>query len=209
MRALDVRLETAFRVFSAGLLALILPACGAGPTPVADWRMADRTRDEFTDNPPADPRPGPDGVVDVYDHAQGPLLPRRNGNISTKFPADGLYDVILDACGTEGAARFSWSIDGGPSRPADDCATTVRLPEGEHTAQLTVADAGGAESGLRLSVNVQDLIVVGLGDSFSAGSENSRGGLVSADYDNIECTRSGRSGQAARRSRWSATPRRR
>jgi hypothetical protein len=43
---------------------------------------------------------------------------------------------------------------------------------------------------------VKDLVVVGLGDSFSAGSGNSRNGLVSIDYDQIRCTRTGRSGQA-------------
>jgi hypothetical protein len=48
-----------------------------------------------------------------------------------------------------------------------------------------------------MSADVRDLIVVGLGDSFSAGSGNSRQGLISLDYDNVRCTRSGRSGQAA------------
>ena len=43
---------------------------------------------------------------------------------------------------------------------------------------------------------MRDLIVVGLGDSFSAGSGDSRSGLVSIDYDQARCTRSGRSGQA-------------
>jgi hypothetical protein len=43
---------------------------------------------------------------------------------------------------------------------ADDCATTVRLRREHATAQLTVADASGTESGLRLSLNVRDLIVV-------------------------------------------------
>ena len=36
-----------------------------------------------------------------------------------------------------------------------------------------------------MTMDVQDLIVVGLGDSFSAGSGNSRNGLVSIDYDQI------------------------
>ena len=47
-----------------------------------------------------------------------------------------------------------------------------------------------------MTMDVEDLIVVGLGDSFSAGSGNSRNGLVSIDYDQIQCTRTGRSGQA-------------
>jgi hypothetical protein len=178
------------------LLAALSAGCGDAPSVSAEWRMADRTVDRFTDRPLGTSAEGPDGIVDRYDHAQGALVRGRNGNVSTRFPADGLYDVVLDACATSGATRFAWSIDGGPSQEAPGCQTTVRLSEGPHEARLLATSADGAEAQMLLRLEVRDLIVVGLGDSFSAGSGNSRGGLVSLDYDNVVCTRSGRSGQA-------------
>ena len=89
-----------------------------------------------------------------------------------------------------------WAIDGEEAVEVADCETTVRLSEGTHEVTMTVVDSFGLEDQVRMSLDVRDMIVVGLGDSFSAGSGNSRGGLVSLDYDNTRCTRSGRSGQA-------------
>ena len=179
-------------------LTLILPGCNTSPHAVADWRMADRTLDLFTDRPPGEQDvPGPDGFVDDYDNAQGRLIRGVNGNISTKFPADGRYEVVLDACGSSWAHEFSWSVDGGPFQPAATCQSTVRLTEGAHSADLIARNDSGAESRASMTMNVLDLIAVGLGDSFSAGSGNSRDGLVSIDYDQIHCTRTGRAGQAA------------
>ena len=74
--------------------------------------------------------------MDDYDNAQGQLIRGVNGNISTKFPADGRYEVILDACGS------SWAHDvlpgrwtaGRRSRPPR-ATTTVRLTEGAHRAE--------------------------------------------------------------------------
>src|SRR6185436_7991651 len=70
-------------------LAVIAIACGtacAGPKAVIDWRMQDRTLDVETDQRGAGDAdtPGPDGIVDDYDNAQGRLIPAVNGNISTK-----------------------------------------------------------------------------------------------------------------------------
>jgi hypothetical protein len=181
-----------------GVCAAVLAAACGGPHAVADWRMADRTVDIETDVRgigDAD-TPGPDGVTDDYDNAQGDLIPGRNGNISKRFPPDGRYDVILDACGSSEATRFTWSIEGEAPVTSETCEASARLSEGLHQIELTVADAQGAEGRVRFSAEVRDLIVVGLGDSFSAGSGDSRSGLVAADYDNTICTRSGRSGQA-------------
>lgn len=157
--------------------------------------MADRTVDEETDDRLGVDRPGPDGVVDDYDNAQGLLHPGLNGNISTKFPPDGKYVVELDACAFEGGQRFSWSVDGGPAVEATTCTTEVRLSEGRHEVAVTVGGSAGDERE-SMTIDVRDLIVVGLGDSYSAGSGASRTGLVGAAYDNIPCTRTGHSGQA-------------
>jgi len=180
----------------ACLASALLFGCNVGPRAAADWRMADRTVDLFTDVQGGSDVPGPDGAVDDYDTAQGPLNPRVNGNVSTRFPEDGSYEVVLDACASEGAIRFSWSIDGAEAVEVVDCETTARLSEGTHEATLVAVDGSGGEDRVQMSLDVRDLIVVGLGDSFSAGSGSSRGGLVSLDYDNARCTRSGRSGQA-------------
>ncbi len=178
--------------------ALALCACGGGPVAVADWRMADRTLDVETDQQGLgdDDVPGPDGVTDDYDNAQSSLIPAVNGNISTKFPEDGRYEVVLDGCGSLGAARYLWFVDGGPAMGSSDCESRVRLAEGSHSVALTVRDSGGASDSTGLTAEVRDLIVVGLGDSFSAGSGASRSGLLAADYDQARCTRSGRAGQA-------------
>jgi hypothetical protein len=191
-----MRLRSTFLV----VLAAVSPACGGGgPTAVADWRMVERTRDDFTDSGrvgEAD-REGPDGIVDDYEHAQGPLVPHVNGNISRKFPEDGRYEVVLDACASSGGAtRFAWFVDGGAAVESEACETTVRLHEGRHAVALTARDSGGGSDTTQIEIDVKDLVVVGLGDSYSAGSGASRGGLVSADYDNARCTRTGHAAQA-------------
>jgi hypothetical protein len=87
-------------------------------------------------------------------------------------------------------------VDGEPPIRSDECETRVGLSEGPHAVALTAHAADGGNDTVQLSFEVRDLIVVGLGDSFSAGSGDSRSGLVAADYDQVHCTRSGRSGQA-------------
>ena len=114
-------------------------ACG-GPKAVADWRMADRTVDLETDQRGQGDVdiPGPDGIVDDYDNAQGQLIPGVNGNISTKFPEDGRYEVVLDGCASEGATLYQWSVDGAHATESPECEARVRLPEGPHELALTV-----------------------------------------------------------------------
>jgi hypothetical protein len=174
------------------LVTLTHPACGGGPTAAVDWRMVDRTLDVKTDQAGAGipDTSGPDGVVDDYDNAQGSLVRGVNGNISTKFPQDGRYDVALDGCGSLGAVSYDWLVDTGPLITSTNCEVRVRLTEGPHDVALTVRDASGKSNTAPLALVVRNLIVVGLGDSFSAGSGDSRSGLVALDYDVIQCTRS-------------------
>jgi hypothetical protein len=180
------------------VVVLAVAGCGGGPHAALDWRMADRTLDVETDQQGAGDADtlGPDGIVDDYDNAQGRLVPGSNGNISTPFPDDGRYEVVLDGCASSSAQRYVWFVDGDRPFETADCETRVRLPEGPHAVGVTVRDASGAGDTTQAAIEVRDLIVVGLGDSFSAGSGDSRSGLVAADYDQIRCTRSGRSGQA-------------
>jgi hypothetical protein len=89
---------------SPTLVLVLLAGCNHTVQAVADWRMVDRTLDQLTDRPPGEEDvAGPDGFVDDYDNAQGRLIRGVNGNISTKFPADGRYQVELDACGSSWA----------------------------------------------------------------------------------------------------------
>lgn len=164
----------------AGLLTLTLSACGGGPTAVLDWRMVDRTLDVKTDQPGVGvpDTPGSDGVVDDYDNAQGRLVRGTNGNISTRFPEDGRYDVVLDGCGSMGAVSYDWLVDTGALIRSTTCELRVRLTEGPHDVALTVRDASGKSNTAPLALVVRNIIVVGLGDSFSAGSGDSRSGLV-------------------------------
>jgi hypothetical protein len=186
------------RFAMAVLLVICGNACG-GPSVVADWRMADRTLDLETDQRGGQSdvdTPGPDGIVDDYDNAQGDLVRAVNGNISTKFPEDGRYELVLDGCGSAGATRYRWAVGGAAPIESSECETRVRLPEGRYEVSLTATDSSGGSGTATFTAEVRDLIVVGLGDSFSAGSGDSRSGLVAADYDQARCTRSGRSGQA-------------
>ena len=184
--------------YFCALLTLTLAACGGAPRAVADWRMVDRTLDVKIDQPGVGDTDtaGSDGMVDDYDNAQGRLIRGVNGNVSTKFPADGRYDVVLDACASNGATSYVWFVDGGDPIHSDACQLQVKLTEGPHNVALTAIDASGKDDTVPLSLNVKNLIVVGLGDSFSAGSGDSRSGLVGADYDQLQCTRTGRAGQA-------------
>ena len=126
-------------------MTLSLSACGGGPTAVIGWRMVDRTLDVKIDQPGVGDTDiqGTDGVTDDYDNAQGPLVRGVNGNISTKFPQDGRYEVVLDGCGSMGALSYDWLVDISPLIRSTACEIRVRLTEGPHDVALTVRDASG------------------------------------------------------------------
>lgn len=145
------------------------------PTAVIDWRMPALTQD-------ADGN----GVVDPY----------IGGNRTADVPADGRYDVVLDGCQSRNATDFEWTVDGRTVR-TDQCATTVQLAEGEYRVKLkTRSEVGVAVEHAWITVAVT--IVLGLGDSYSAGA----GSAVPADapatfgYYDINCARTPRSHQA-------------
>src|SRR5688572_6217390 len=135
------------RLTLAALLVMSGIACG-GPTAVADWRMADRTVDIETDQRGQGDvdTPGPDGIVDDYDNAQGDLVRAVNGNISTKFPEDGRYEVVLEGCDSTGAVSYRWVVGGATPIESSECDTRVRLPEGRYDVAFTATDGSGGSN---------------------------------------------------------------
>jgi hypothetical protein len=168
------------------LMALVVaPAVGAAapasakaphrPTAVIDWRMPALTVDA-----------NGDGAIDPY----------LEGNRTADVPADGRYDVVLDGCGSEHATSFEWKIRS-RTYSSSGCSTTVRLPEGDYWVKLKTRGPGGTAVSHR-TVTVRTHLVLGLGDSYGAGSgaqvltDNPVGG----GYYDLICGRTPRSHQA-------------
>lgn len=169
-------------ILAAALLALgFAPAAPAVadtpalPTAVIRWWMPPLTQDANAD-----------GVVDAY----------IGGNRTADVPADGRYDVVLDGCRSRNADSFEWTVAGATVR-TDQCTTTVRLAEGTYRVKLkTRGEVGTAVARTRITVAVT--IILGLGDSYSAGA----GSAVPSDapatygYYDLNCARTPRSHQA-------------
>lgn len=140
-----------------------------------DWRMPDLTVD-------ADEN----GVIDSY----------LEGNRTADVPTDGRYDVVLDGCDSTGATSYTWRV-GAERITSAQCSTTTRLTEGKHAVTLTARGPRGTDSAHR-TITVKTTIVLGLGDSYSAGS----GAQVLGDnpaaggYYDANCGRTPRSHQA-------------
>lgn len=175
------------RRVSLALLATVVLVTGVAPavsakqgapprtTAVIDWRMPDLT-------PDADG----DGVIDRY----------LDGNRSADVPADGRYDVVLDGCASRNVASYEWQV--GPRKiQTTDCETTVRLPEGQHRVKLKTR--GPVRTAVAVTrIDVQTHIVLGLGDSYGAGSgaQAFTDNPVAGGYFDATCGRTPRSHQA-------------
>lgn len=119
---------------------------------------------------------------------------------------DGALDpetwrVRFDACGSTGSpARYIWRIDGDEVAVETRCnAFEYDFPaEGAYAVSLVVEDGSGEQMEQTDVVEVQDLLIFGLGDSYGSGEgspdvdERETGG---ARWQNRECHRSARSGQ--------------
>jgi hypothetical protein len=80
------------------------------------------------------------------------------------WPAD------FDACSPQaGPARYTWSVDGRKVVESTNCQTRIMFPrEGRYRVELTVeGDQGRATSAQ--DVNIQDWLIIGLGDSYGSG----------------------------------------
>ena len=153
------------RIAAAASLALTcagraaIHAQTAQPVPAFDWRVPDRY--------------GADGMIGVSyplgtsDATLRILNPEREigGATAAGWPA------VFDACGSSGQiSRFIWSIDGVQAAESITCGTTLRFPrEGRYRVELTVVGDSGARVTTAQDVNIQDWLIIGLGDSYGSG----------------------------------------
>jgi hypothetical protein len=111
------------------------------------------------------------------------------------------WRVRLDACGSTGSpTRYIWRIDGEEVAVHTRCnGFEYELPaEGQYSVSLVVEDGSGEQMAKTQVIEVRDLLIFGLGDSYGSGEGSpdldarEPGG---AQWQNRECHRSARSGQ--------------
>ena len=111
------------------------------------------------------------------------------------------WRVRLDACGSTGSpAKYIWRIDGEELAVETRCnGFDYEFPaEGEYSVSLVVEDGSGEQMEQTQVIEVRDLLIFGLGDSYGSGEgspdvdEREEGG---ARWQNRRCHRSSRSGQ--------------
>lgn len=146
------------------------------PVVSIDFRMADRIRD-------------PD-----KNHVFGYL------------PADEIqaptFEVTLIACqSSDTASHFKWTVKEQSGHPfhfeSSDCETNVKLPEGTYDVSLTVTFRDGRSVATEDAIEVQDWLIVSIGDSFASGEGAPEAGLIAgrdARWKNRQCHRSSLAG---------------
>ncbi len=164
-----------------GSLALVVSGCGAEPGLAAsfDYEMPARF---FV--PPLEEAAEQD---DHEIYVDGPLQP-------------DTWRVRLDACASTGARTYTWSVDGEQVGVETRCnGFEYDFPaEGEYSVSLVVENGSGEQMEQTRVVEVRDLLIFGLGDSYGSGEgspdvdEREEGG---ARWQNTRCHRSSRSGQ--------------
>jgi hypothetical protein len=166
----------------AGVVAAAFGGCGSEPELAAsfDYEMPAR----FV--VPALRAPEDQSEYEAY--IEGPLQPET-------------WRVRLDACRSTGSpVRYIWRIDGEEVAVVTRCdGFEIELPaEGEYSVSLVVEDGSGEQMEQSQVIEVRDLLIFGLGDSYGSGEgspdvdEREEGG---ARWQNRECHRSSRSGQ--------------
>lgn len=108
-------------------------------------------------------------------HGGVPDLPNTFGYVN---PPGG-YTVNLDAshsAGIQPSTAFAWTITGagGFSQSLAGEAPSISLPQGTYTVQLTATNlAGSAGPQVEItSINVKDVLIVAIGDSYASGEGN-------------------------------------
>ena len=125
---------------------------------------------------------------DIEVYVDGPLQP-------------DTWRVRLDACRSTGSpVKYSWRINGEEVGVETRCnGFDYDFPtEGEYSVSLVVEDSDGGEMTQTQVIEVRDLLIFGLGDSYGSGegspdvTELEEGGVQS---QNKRCHRSAKSGQ--------------
>ena len=108
-------------------------------------------------------------------HGNAPDLPNTSAYVS---PVGG-YQVLLDASKTPGlqpGSTYTWTISeaGQTVASAQGEKSSVALPEGPYTVQLTVSGVRGASGPVVADqdIVVKDVLIVSVGDSYASGEGN-------------------------------------
>lgn len=168
---------------------------------VIDWQMPARWHESWSSYGVVAAETTSAGTFDVYGY-------------DPAYADPDSWEVILDGCATESAVRtvvWVWMISAsGFARTvtSDSCSTTATVPTlGRYRVDLTVELINGGEISGESSIDVQDQLIVLLGDSSAAGEGNpvekavNSGLLSDPSWDDERCHRSRNAGaaEAARR----------
>ena len=187
----------------AGALAVVMASAvspaTAAPAPELDYSMPDQIGPVYSVLPA-------NGAVPEYDFTgkyvpQTPLSVVNSDYGATNYgevPADGRYQVNLDACASTVAASpiYEWTI-AGIRKATEQCKTTMRLPEGDLEYTLQIIDSSGSAT-ITGKLTVKNVLIAIMGDSYSSGEgwppfRESGGDSVIA-WDDPTCHRSRWSG---------------
>ena len=117
------------------------------------------------------------------------------------------FRVDLDACGTVADARsFVWTVDGAQIARTSSCRLSHDFPaEGSYSVGLTATAPGRLPETETRTVEVDDLLIVSIGDSIASGEGNPAvpkpGWLTAATWEDRRCHRSALAGPA-KAARW-------
>jgi hypothetical protein len=162
------RIQVAAATLILGLGIPMLAAAQSGLVPSFDWSVPDR----FTAN----------GMKGVKLPFAGVGASQTNANMRILNPERAFGSVspagwpaAVNACASTGPiASYIWVVDGHQVAQSANCkGTTLRFPrEGRYRVELTVVSSSGATATLAQDVNIQDWLIIGLGDSYGSGEGN-------------------------------------
>ena len=204
------------------LISVALPVIAAPNTPVAkgSWSMVPQSKDAngdgFIDGDGGVPRSGALSAQPAREYVgAGNFIAQPNerligGALSWYLDPAG-FPVQLNACGSRGDT-YSWQIRRGGEVIATTkerritkktCRTEIVLPEGPHELTLTVR-SGAQQTRKNLTANVDNILMVAMGDSYASGEGNPRNveawlrgsGAFTPYWDADRCNRSARGGPA-------------
>ena len=102
------------------------------------------------------------------------------------------WPASMNACASSGTiATYQWFVDGLKVAESTACkGTTLRFPrEGRYRVGLTVVATSGATASVAQDVNIQDWLIIGLGDSYASGEGNPNIDVKPQGYINLDNAR--------------------
>lgn len=101
------------------------------------------------------------------------------------------WPANMNACGSAGdIVKYIWTVNGQHVAESAKCKATLRFPlEGAYKVGLTVVSASGATASVSQDVNIQDWLIIGLGDSYGSGEGNPNIKVKQQNYVNLDIAR--------------------